>query len=169
MIKKILSVKNLLSLDAKEYFLDGHSTYLIPSVSVITTTDSYGKNVQADLGLVLSDPKDKHNFRYWTTACRVNSPMQLYRGLQFLAKCSSIQEDTLCACYYAADRRLRDDTTPHYLASLKEVGFEDVEVFRKELLAKEINEEALNLINLIAKEVNQDALVFVKPYEKPKK
>ena len=169
MIKKVLNVKNLLSLDAKEYSLNGRpGVRLVPSVSVITTADDHGKNVRTDLGLTLTDPTDKYNFRYWTTACQVNSPMQLYRGLQLLARCSNIQEDTLCACYYAADRRLRDDTTPHYLASLKEAGFEDVEAFRKELLSSEVSQDALDLIGLIAKEVDQDALVFVKPYKTKK-
>ena len=168
MIKKILDIKNLLSLDAKEYSIDGYKTYLVPSVSIITTAGPNNRGVQTDLGLTISSPNNEKNCRYWTTACRVNSPIQLYRGLQFLSRCSDIQEDTLCACYYAADRRLRDETTSHYLNSLKDAGFEDAEDFRKELLSKDIDQDALDLINLIAKEVDEDALVFIKPFKKSK-
>lgn len=128
----------VISLPEGQYRLgNGALQCLVPSIAVSFTSPRFnnsdsntiiGYDLRSADGLALTH-------RFWDIKTPVR-PQQMIRGLKLLADCPSIEDDTLCACYYAADREL-SETTSHYLKSLKDAGFHHVEEYRERLLSED--------------------------------
>lgn len=138
MIKMPKETVRVISLPEGQYRLgSGALLFLVPSIAVSFTSPRFndsdsntfiGYDLRSADGLTLAR-------RFWEIKPPVR-PQQTIRGLKLLADCPSVEDDTLCACYYAADREL-SETTLHYLKSLKDAGFHHVEEYRERLLSED--------------------------------
>ena len=140
MVSSILQATVLFSLPEKEYKQAGSSIKLAPCLAVIKTDDATKKNKNdLDIGLYLGSTEPCSGIRFWGFHFNPLNAVQAYRALKLLEICPRLEDDTLCACYYAMSRNL-DETSKHYLQSLKESSFEDVEECRQAILSEVINE-----------------------------
>ena len=158
MLRKELKVVNLVSLKQKEYKVGKYKTALVPSVSyAVEQRKGNSSGTDAEIGLCLFKPDNRSYYQFWGVHGAPSNLAQAMRGLRLLGQCPVIQEDTLCACYYAAGRHL-DDTTEHYLDSLKQTGFTDVEEARLNVLAEKIDEDVF--INNVLEPLAQQGTKF---------
>ena len=139
MIKMPTETVRVISLPEGQYCLgnNGALQLLVPSIAISFTSSRFnnsdnntfiGYDLRSADGLALTH-------RFWEIKSPVR-PQQTIRGLKLLADCPSIEDDTLCACYHAANREL-SETTLHYLKSLKDAGFHHVEEYREKLLSED--------------------------------
>ncbi len=131
MLQTITEVKTLFSFPEKEYKLAGGVALLTPSLSVANVTGRIPTNESEKIGFLLRS-RNGANDRFWELHYPVDTA-QTYLGLKLLSECPVVEEDTLCACYYAMGDEL-NDTARHYIASLKDSGFKNVEKCRLKLL-----------------------------------
>lgn len=138
MIKMPTETVRVISLPEGQYRLGSDALqFLVPSIAISFTSSRLnnddsnafiGYDLRSADGLTLAH-------RFWEIKSPIR-PQQTIRGLKLLADCPSVEDDTLCACYYAADREL-SETTLHYLKSLKDAGFHHVEEYRERLLSED--------------------------------
>ena len=148
MLQKPTQIIRVVSLPEKQYDLGGTIPALLaPSIVIAFMRSSFDSNDNdARVGLEVHSADGK-------TLCRkfweIQPPVKLrqaIRSLKLLEMCSRIEDDTLCACYYAASRNL-DETTRRYICSLKHGGFTNIESCREQIL-KDANEDDLELKKL---------------------
>ena len=142
-MQRIERIIDIFSLPEKEYRLVGSTVKLVPSfaiakaISVMSSTSTEDK-----IGFHLSSDESATHSRFWEIHCPID-PVQAFLALKLLRKCPSVEDDTLCACFYAMRPKI-DDTARHYLNSLKESGFYNVEEYRSKLLSEKIDSVSFN-------------------------
>lgn len=141
MIRKILKTKKLFSLSEKEHRIIGSNATIpfAPSLAVIETDGVVKRNNNSSIGIYLDSSKNGFYNQFWEIHDYPINAVQVYRTLKLLAKCPIIADDTICACYYVM-RKDMDSTSEHYLQTLKESGFLNVEECRSDILAEKISE-----------------------------
>lgn len=139
MIKMPTETVRVVSLPEGQHHLGSNTLQsLVPSIAISFASSRFGSNDRnAFIGYELRSADGQTLVhRFWEIKPPV-CPQQAIRGLKLLADCPSIEDDTLCACYYAASHEL-SETTSHYLKSLKDSGFHHVEEYRERLLAEDL-------------------------------
>ena len=136
MLQKPMQVIRVISSPDNEYGLGGKNTVsLIPSIVIAYMKPNSGHSSSNDacVGFEVHSADGQTLCRkFWEIQPPVK-PRQAIRGLKLLEKCPCIEDDTLCACYYAASREL-NETANHYIDSLKSSGFTNVERYREQIL-----------------------------------
>lgn len=156
MIERVTEIKRIFALAEREYIVGSITVSLAPSLAVL---QKIGRS-SSDVGLYLSSTSNSVCNRFWPIHYPVRA-VQTFRALRLLEECPKIEEDTLCACYYAMSRDIdgHDDTARHYIDSLKYSGFDNVEECRKRILADRIN-RACFIENILNPIVNAGATVY---------
>jgi hypothetical protein len=148
MIQRVTNIRRIFSLSEKEYIIGSATVSLAPSLAVLQKS-SRSSN-EDDIGLYLNSISgDSACSRFWPIHYPIRT-VQAFRALRLLEECPKIEDDALCACYYAMSRDL-DDTAHHYIESLRQSGFKNVEECRKNILMDRINRSCFieNVLNPI--------------------
>ena len=140
MVRTILETKVLFSLPEKEYKLAGGTAKLVPSLATIRTKSVIKKDGDdPTIGLYLGSAGSSLSTAFWEIHYSPLNTIQAYRALKLLERCPTVEDDTLCACYYVMSREL-DETVKHYLYSLERSGFTNAKECREAILAEKISE-----------------------------
>lgn len=133
MIKQNLQTVQLTSLPETSYIVGRGACTCTPSIVLgLVGTPYYQKDQTNVIGYEISSLDSPAGRKFWEIKPPIR-PFQTLRGLKLLFECPRIEDDTLCACYYAASREL-DETARHYIRSLKDSGFDNIEECRAKLL-----------------------------------
>ena len=142
MSERIEVLTILFSLPEREYRIDNKATKkvkLAPSIARVRALGASSNSSNVRIGLYLTPLSgDTACPRFWHIHSFPIQALHTYRALLLLQECLLVEEDTLCACYYAMQPEL-DETSRHYLESLKRSGFSNVEERRTKILNKKIN------------------------------
>ena len=134
MLQRVIKSEKLFSLPETQYKYGDSKITAAPSIAIVDTERGATSSDKERIGYYLA-PMGK----FWEFHLPVNVS-QAILGLELLAECPVIEDDTLCACFYVMKEEV-DATAEHYLESLEKSGFFDVEDHRKELLEKGVDEK----------------------------
>ena len=141
MSERIKVLQTLFSLPESEYKVGSKAaitkTKLAPSIARAHMLNNASNSDNIGLYLV-SLSGDIICTRFWPIRSYPIQALHAYRALLLLRECPVVEDDTLCACYYVMQPKI-DSTSRHYLESLRESGFSDVEERRTKILNKKIN------------------------------
>lgn len=141
MSERIEVLKTLFSLPESEYKVGSKAAItkikLAPSIARAHMLNNASNSDNVGLYLV-SLSGDITCTRFWPIHSYPIQALHTYRALLLLQECPVVEDDTLCACYYAMQPKI-DSTSRHYLESLRESGFSNVEERRLKILNKKIN------------------------------
>lgn len=139
MIQTTIEVEKLFSMPEKISSLAGSSVLTTVSLAFETVKGFYSKTPDKRLGYYIEVTHSGLKHSFWEIKSFPVNSVQTYRALKLASECPRINDDTLCACHYAMQRKL-DGTARHYLKSLQESGFTNVEERRDTILSEGIDE-----------------------------
>ena len=129
-------VANLSTMPSREY---GAKTY-IPAIVQVGESSSRSRYPQIGLALLRGHNSLAH---FWSPCIDKNDLIQLHRSLRLLTYCNKIEEDTLCACYYAMSTK-ENHTSCHYLESLERAEVINAKEIRETILSAKIDYNHFN-------------------------
>lgn len=161
MVQTIINVEKLFTLSEREYKSGVKSVKLTPSIVIASIKGRINGYTRRTAGFYLYSKDNGTCNRFWEIHY-LDNVKQAYLGLKLLSKCPVVEEDTLCACFYAMSDEY-NSTTRRYLKSLIMSGFTDAEKHRSKLLKDYGANDAYYVENLLrpSLDVNSD----VKSYD----